>query len=212
MPAPTASLRPGVPELNRFAGEAPLSIFLERWCGLAALAGGVLWLAAWLLSTRTFGYDQRFLGLSEGQYRALLNPALLLLLFALGGFYQHGRGCHARLSRLGFLLAAAGLLGLLIGNLLEYGLLGALFLAEIGWPLAVLSTMPLGLGLIAIGAAPAVSPAAPASLSFWVARLPVLMGLSTLLTLLLSWPDGIIFGMGLGCMALGLALESSKRL
>ena len=101
--------------------------FLERWGGQVALLGGLLWTASWLLNvslTDSSGEGTR-LGLTEGNARAILNPAILLIIVGVLAF-QRWVERRPSVSRAGAaaLVTILGLLLLLTGNLLEFGVYG----------------------------------------------------------------------------------------
>lgn len=69
------------PQDPQHAMEGRLDELLERWGGQVAILGGLLWTASWLLNvslTDSSGEGTR-LGLTEGNARAILNPAILLI-------------------------------------------------------------------------------------------------------------------------------------
>ena len=100
---------------------------LERWGGQVAILGGVLWTASWLLNvslTDSSGEGTR-LGFTEGNARAILNPAILLIVVGVLAFKRHLER-HPSVSGAGraALATSAGLLLLLTGNLMEFGAYG----------------------------------------------------------------------------------------
>ena len=101
--------------------------FLERWGGQVAILGGLLWTASWLLNvslTDSSGEGTR-LGFTEGNARALLNPAVPLIIIGVLAF-QHCLERRPSVSGAGgtALATIVGLLLVLTGNLLEFGVYG----------------------------------------------------------------------------------------
>ena len=107
--------------------EGTLHRFLERWGGQVAILGGLLWTASWLLNvslTDSSGEGTR-LGFTEGNARAILNPAIPLIIIGVLAFQR----CLERRpsvsgARGAALATIVGLLLLLTGNLLEFGAYG----------------------------------------------------------------------------------------
>jgi hypothetical protein len=123
--------------------------------GLAAVGAGVAWFLSWLLNTLTRDNTVLVLGRSEGQYRSILNPALVLLLVVgLAILLLEWRGGSKR-GALGAGFVTIGISAMLIGNLIEFGLDGtlgrdkdtgfAVFLA------GYLALIPVGGLLLALG-------------------------------------------------------------
>lgn len=106
--------------------------FSSRFSGLAAMLGGMVWVVAWLLESQTADGTQTFLGLTEGNDRAILNPTLLLILLGLFGLYQVHKSRGNTLGLIGFWVTGLSLTAWLIGNLLEFGLFGVFWLPA-GW-------------------------------------------------------------------------------
>lgn len=147
--------------------------------GLAAVGAGAVWLASWLLNTLTRDNTVLVLGRTEGQYRSLLNPALVLLLVAGLTILILQRRSGSNPGAIGAGLVALGLFAMLIGNLVEFGLDGtlsrdrdagfAIFLA------GYLVLIPFGGLLLARGRIRAVRPPWQAGASLLVAAPIVLV-------------------------------------
>ena len=127
----------------------------ERTVVLGALAlilGGVFWASAWFLLAFTDGGARRVLGLSEGAWRALLNPALVALMAGVWILFMR---LAIRAGGLGFFAAVvieAALLTTLVGNVVEVGLWGDGF-SEAGWDVFVFGTLGTLLGVLLLGVA-----------------------------------------------------------
>ncbi|MBD0330442.1 MAG: hypothetical protein ICV64_10120 [Thermoleophilia bacterium] len=119
---------------------------------LALIAGGFVWAVAWFLLGFTEDGARPVLGLSEGAWRAVLNPALLAVMAGAWIFFMR---LGSRAGGLGFLAAVvveAGLLATLIGNVVEVGLWGDGF-SETGWDVFVAGTLGTLLGVLLLGVA-----------------------------------------------------------
>ena len=82
-----------------------------------------MWVLSWLANGQTEEGNVTYLGLMEGEWRALLNPGTLLL--ALGAWYGlRGAARWVTLSGLGILL---------VGNVVEFALLGEPLWVDGGW-------------------------------------------------------------------------------
>ena len=85
-----------------------------RWRGLAALAGGLLWVAIWLLYLATHGIGEsdqqgRLLGLTHYDFGKFLVPALLLIGIGLFSLPKSEDGVLGSLGRVGFTVAIAAM-------------------------------------------------------------------------------------------------------
>jgi len=104
-----------------------LDRFLERWGGQVAILGGLLWTASWLLNvslTDSSGEGTR-LGFTEGNARSILNPAIPLIIIGVLAFQRCLEKRPSVSGAGGAALATiVGLLLLLTGNLLEFGVYG----------------------------------------------------------------------------------------
>jgi hypothetical protein len=99
----------------------------RRWGSIALIVGGLVWTISWFMSGLR---DDAVLGLEEGRWRALLNPALVLLAGGIWVYYMRLASAAAGLGLLATAIVELGLVGMLVGNVLEFGLLGEGFLAE----------------------------------------------------------------------------------
>lgn len=99
-----------------------------RWSAIvAAVLGGSLWTVSWLLNvslTNSSGEETR-LGFSEGEARALLNPAIVLFAFCVVALRQRFASPVSAQGTLAPALAIAGLALMLLGNLMEFGFVGS---------------------------------------------------------------------------------------
>ena len=91
--------------------------------GVVSLAAAD-WIATWLLVDQTAQGTRKVIGLSEGNLRALQNPATLLLLLALRAAWQRRRSRLGELGAAAFAVTALALALVLVGNVVEFGLWG----------------------------------------------------------------------------------------
>ena len=122
-----------------------------RWAGIAAVAGGALWIVSWLGNSQTDEGNRDYLGLVEGDWRALLNPVLVTFLVAV---WAADRRFGHDLGRAGEAAAAAAAVGLalaLAGNVIEFGLLGGDVWHDVGWALVILGAPIALVGLVVLG-------------------------------------------------------------
>lgn len=124
----------------------------RRRAGLALIVGGLVWTASWFLNALTEDGARTVLGLGEGELRALLNPALVLLAGGIWVFYVRFGGFAGGLGLLGATTVVVGLLGMLVGNIVEVGLWGEGFL-DAGWRLFVPAALLCLAGLLLLGVA-----------------------------------------------------------
>ncbi len=90
---------------------------------LFTAAGLLVWVLSWLANGQTEEGNVTYFGLTEGEWRALLNPGTLLL--ALGAWYGlRGAARWLTLTGLGILL---------VGNVVEFGLRGEPLWVDGGW-------------------------------------------------------------------------------
>ena len=192
---------------------------LIRWGGLAAMLGGVLWIAVRvlvLLEPPPFSYDA---------YNRMFVAPLLLLLVGLLGFSVRRAGGCGRLARTGTVAALAGCTLLIVGNVTEFWLVlaqskpnanaayqsGAEEVwigSEIGWILFLLGFLILSIGLVLFGAAAVRASELPK----WRA-LPLMVGAAGLTAFLfgpflVTVADLLLTLIGLGWMLLGYVLWS----
>ena len=81
---------------------------------------------SWLLNTATHDDTVLVLGRSEGFYRAILNPAILLLGIVTVVLLRRERRGGSRSGAMGAALLLLGLIAMLTGNVVEFGLDGTL--------------------------------------------------------------------------------------
>ena len=94
--------------------------------GLAAALGVAVFVVSWAGNSRTEEGNASYLGLEEGDWRALLNPVFAVWIV----WFWRTRERAGRVGEIGAWLAGAGLVAILVGNLLEFGPLGEPFLPE----------------------------------------------------------------------------------
>ena len=93
------------------------------------VTAGLAWAVVWGFSGQTAAGSLRVVGLSEGEWRAMLNPALVLVLAAALTWAASGQRSATALT------VVAGLGAMVAGNLLAFGLAGSPTpLAAIGGP------------------------------------------------------------------------------
>ena len=91
--------------------------------GAVALAAAD-WITTWLLIDETAQGTTEVGGLSEGNLRALQNPATVLLLLALRACWQRYGSRLGELGSTGHAVTALALSLVLVGNVVEFGLWG----------------------------------------------------------------------------------------
>jgi hypothetical protein len=121
----------------------------RRAASLALIAGGFLWALAWFVDALA---DGTVLGVGEDAWRALLNPALVLLMFGVWIFYVRLASLAAGLGLLAAAVVELGLLAMLVGNVMEVGLTGAGY-TETGWDVLVGGVVVTVVGLLLLGIA-----------------------------------------------------------
>ena len=121
----------------------------RRWGSIALIVGGLVWTVSWFMSGLR---DDAVLGLEEGRWRALLNPALVLLALGVWVFYVRLGSSAAGLGLLATAIVELGLAGMLVGNVLEFGLLGDGF-ADAGTGIFVPAALATVVGLLLLGVA-----------------------------------------------------------
>lgn len=194
---------------------------LIRWSGLAAMLGGVIWTASWILNGFTSDGTRAILGLSEGGYRRITNAALLLFMVGLVGYYKRQVGRSGKLGMTGLVVALVGCALMIIGNIFEFGLIGsAQERPGIGWEMFILAlflVVPAGLVLFGVGVIKA------KVLPSWRRALPLVIGLLSVLGIIIDivqmmlggdrvveWGlTTIILSLGLGWVLLGYVLWSN---
>jgi hypothetical protein len=104
---------------------------------LFVAAGLLVWVLSWLANGQTEEGNVTYLGLTEGEWRALLNPGTVLL--ALGAWYGlRGAARWVTLMGLGIVLA---------GNVVEFGVWGDALWVDGGWLIFLLGCLVTLAGL-----------------------------------------------------------------
>ena len=104
---------------------------------LFTAAGLLVWVLSWLANGQTEEGNVTYLGLTEGEWRALLNPGTVLL--ALGAWYGlSGAVRWVTLTGLGIVLA---------GNVVEFGVWGDALWVDGGWLIFLLGCLVTLAGL-----------------------------------------------------------------
>jgi hypothetical protein len=128
---------------------------VRRTLAVAVAAAGLVWAAAWGFGAQAADGSRLVLGLGEGEWRAVLNPALATTLLAAIVTLPLRARLPARAAASALLLA--GLALVLGGNLLEFGLDGARQpTANLGWATFIAGwvTTALGAGTLAATSIP----------------------------------------------------------
>ncbi len=198
-----------------------MSSRLIRLGGLAAILGGVLWIAVRvlvLLQPPPFSYDA---------YNRIFVAPLLLLLVGLLGLSVRSAGGRGRLARTGTIAALVGCALLIAGNVAEFWLVlvqskpnanaayqsGAEEVwigSEIGWMLFLLGFLILSIGLVLFGVAAVRANEPPR----WRA-LPLMIGVAGLIAFLfgpflVAVADLLLTLIGVGWILLGYLLRSAR--
>ena len=188
---------------------------IVRWLGMAAIVGGVLWMALRPFISNTWG--RPMLGFTYEDYNRLMAVPLMLLLFGAWGVTIRYWQDVGKVGHLGNLLVVLGLLGALAGVLIEFwwagGLSGNREGAMWGWLIYLLGLAGVTIGLVLFGASAMLNKALPG----WSRPIPLLMA-----SLLVLWILSSIVGLedlgnagkallGLGWVLLGVALLMGKR-
>ncbi len=192
---------------------------LIRWGGLAAMLGGLMWTGSWLLNAQTLEGNRAFLGLTEGNYRAMLNPALLGMLFGLVGMYALHARRFGKLGKIGFAMSFLSLAMGLVGNVVEFGLIGEVT-RSFGWFIMfpIFFVWPFGMLLFGLAVLRA------KGLPRWSNALPLVIGVVLVLAIFLGIAEMrmcgcgsadrmlelLFFTTGLGWALLGYVLWSSQ--
>lgn len=175
----------------------------QRFSGSAAIFGGIVWVVSWLLESQTAEGNRAVLGLTEGNYRAILNPTLLLIALGLFGLYRVHKSRLNTLGLIGFWVTGMSLTAWLIGNVLEFGLFGVLFWPY-GWGVVLVATLGISIGLVLLGfeflKAKLLAP--------WSRSLPIIIGVISLAGFFISKPGMVFISFGIGWILLGYALWS----
>jgi hypothetical protein len=126
-------------------------VSMSRGLGLAGVLGGVLWIVSWLGNAGTDEGNKDYAGLVEGDWRALLNLALLASGAAVWGVH---RRFGPELGRFASIAATAALVGLaiaLVGNVLEFGLDGGEIWLDEGWAFVLIGGAIATAALVVLG-------------------------------------------------------------
>lgn len=190
-----------------------------RWSGLAAILGGVMLMAAWILP-RVGAVP---LDLSERSLRTLvLNPPILLFMAGLTAFYRYEREQSGILGRTGVVVGALALLMMLVGNITEFWVFEPFYgTGQPGWVMMGIGLVLLPFGLLLLGLATFRARV----YSGWRRAVPFGFGLSLLLLILATIAVMLVSGSGTqeglggaivlmiaaGWVVLGYALWSEPR-
>src|ERR687889_404208 len=183
-----------------------MSLNLIRWCGVAAMLGGMLWIVAALITASKpqgcIGPECDVLAMRDtSDVALLLLLALLLSAIGLAGVFIRARN-NGRLDRwgqIGLALSSVGLALLVLGMVLSA-------ISEVFWVLAPLGGLALVIGLALVGIAALRMEVLPR----WAAVLLVIGSLGMLgfndqnAQALMAIPFGI------GWLAVGYALWSGR--
>jgi len=189
--------------------------------GLAAILGGVLWIAVRvlvLLEPPPFSYDA---------YNRMFVAPLLLLLVGLLGLSARSAGGRRRLARTGTMAAVGGCALLIAGNVAEFwfvlmqskpnanaayqsGAEEVWIGSEIGWMLFLLGFLIMSIGLVLFGVAAVRANELPR----WRA-LPLMVGVAGLMAFLfgpflVAAADLLLTLIGVGWILLGYLLWSAR--
>lgn len=187
---------------------------IVRWLGTPAVVGGVLWMALRPFISNTWG--RPMMGFTYEDYNRMMVLPLILLLagaWGLGIRYWYSIG---KLGRIGGVLVVLGLLGALVGVVVEFwwagGLSGNRNGAMWGWLIYLLGLAAVTIGLVLFGVAALLQKVLPS----WSRPIPLIMaGLFVLWVLssimgLEDWGNTGKALVGLGWVLLGMALISNK--
>jgi hypothetical protein len=189
--------------------EVQMSLNLIRWSGLAAILGGVLWIA-WVIQTGfkprgCMGDECAFMPLRESGSidTVLLYVAMLLLAVGVAGLVIHTRNAErlGRLGRIGLVASVVGVVLLMISSLVE-----AVFFAGGDF----LSVIPAGLVLVVGFLLLVITILRARVLPFWVT---VLLVVGTLAMLVANDQNAQVFlaiPFGIAWVAVGYVLWWGK--
>ncbi len=179
----------------------------SRLSGSAVMFAGVVWVVSWLLNSQTADGNRAVLGLTEGNYRAILNPTLFLLVLGLFGLHQVHKSRLSTLGLIGFWATGLSLAAWLVGNILEFGLFGLYWLPEVGWIVIIVATIGISLGLVLLG----IEFLKAKLLVSWSRSLPIIVGVLSVVGSFIT-PRIFTFSFGIGWILLGYALWSHKTM
>jgi hypothetical protein len=187
---------------------------INRRRGLLAMVGSLLWVVTGVLVGFTGGGGTR----AEAVLRTvLLNPALLLLILGLMGFYERQAKRSGRLGAAGFAICLLGTGIMLLGNISEiwvykylYGILEARW--SPGWRAMGLGLMILPVGFVLLG----IATFRAGVFTAWRRAVPLGFGLMLALIVVSVAVAGIgrglvvFYGFAIGWAAFGYTLWSEK--
>jgi len=176
-----------------------------RLSGSAVMFASVVWVVSWLLNSQTENGNRAVFGLTEGNYRAILNPTLLLIVLGLFGLYQVHKSRISNLGLIGFWATGLSLAAWLVGNILEFGLFGLYWLPDVGWIVIIVATIGISLGHVLFG----IDFLKAKLLVSWSRSLPVIIGVCSVAGSFIT-PRIFTFSFGIGWILLGYALWSYK--
>jgi len=179
----------------------------SRLSGSAVMFASVVWVVSWLLNSQTADGNRAALGLTEGNYRAILNPTLLLIVLGLFGLYQVHKSRISTLGLIGFWATGLSLAAWLVGNILEFGLFGLYWLSDVGWIVIIVATIGISLSLVLLG----IEFLKAKLLVSWSRSLPIIVGVLSVVGSFIT-PRIFTFSFGIGWILLGYALWSHKTM
>ncbi len=119
---------------------------LIRWSGWAAMLGGAVWWASWILNGLTRDGTVAVLGLSERGWRTVANAGLVSFIGALAGLAAAHSSRAGKVAIVGFLTTLLGLAALLAGNVIEFWVA-----ANPGGVISLFGLLVQPIGLILLG-------------------------------------------------------------
>ena len=195
---------------------------LIRWSGALAMLGGAIWILSSVMNAFTHDGARAVLGLSELGWRRMVDPGMLFFMAGLAGFYARQGGKTGKLGKTGFIIGLAGLVTMLIGNVIEYWVgpllydyvQGEISPAEhLGWAIVTVGWLVVvPIGFILLGVATLRAKVLPG----WRRPLPLIIGLMIPSGMLLAFgigEAGVVISFllfGLGWIVLGYALWSDR--
>ena len=179
----------------------------SRLSGSAVMFASVVWVVSWLLNSQTADGNRAALGLTEGNYRAILNPTLLLIVLGLFGLYQVHKSRISTLGLIGFWATGLSLAAWLVGNILEFGLFGLYWLSDVGWIVIIVATIGISISLVLLG----IEFLKAKLLVSWSRSLPIIVGVLSVVGSFIT-PRIFTFSFGIGWILLGYALWSHKTM
>ena len=194
-----------------------MSSNLVRWSGLAAMVGGVLWAADWVLFTTSHGpttvnENQEVLGLGPDAWGRLVVVPLVLVAVGLVALHSRQRSHTGWLGKSGYVVSLVGLTLWAVANLI------------LGPPLPIII---VAVGMVLFGVATLRAEVLPR----WSRSIPLVLGVLLIPGFFLTFPGFILdfppfnwvyaFGLsgyftfiaqGLGWVLLGYVLWSQREL